>query len=112
MKVNNELSVYIQFMRDRISELRIKCGVSESRMSVELCYSKGYIQSITSGRTMPSMEGFLAICEYCNVTPQAFWEACVESEEDDSISRLLLYAKELSKEKLNTLITVAKDMSE
>ncbi len=112
MKINNELYVYMQFLRDRITELRIKCGVSESQMSVELCYSKGYIQSITSGRTMPSMEGFLNICDYCNITPQAFWETCMESEEDDNLRRLLLYAKELSKEKLNTLITVARDMSE
>ena len=112
MNVNyDDLSVYKQFIRDRVSELRIRRGVSESQMSVELNYSKGYIQSITSGRSLPSMEGFLSICDYCHITPQGFWETLGEAEEDDKMRRLVSYAKKLSDEDYNSLMKYAIKMS-
>lgn len=46
------------FIRERITELRIKKGVSEYRMSTDLGHSKSYIQSITSGRALPSLSEF------------------------------------------------------
>ncbi len=61
-----------QYIRERISSLRRQRKVSEYRMSLELGHSKGYIQSITSGRSMPSMSEFLSICEYLDVTPRDF----------------------------------------
>lgn len=62
-----------QFIRDRITQLRINKNVSEYKMSYDLGHSKGYIQSISSGRAMPSMSEFLYICEYLGVTPQQFF---------------------------------------
>ncbi len=62
-----------EFIRNRITELRMKKDVSEYKMSLDLGHSKGYIQSISSGRTMPSMSEFLAICDYLNVTPTDFF---------------------------------------
>ena len=53
-----------QFIRDRISVLRTKKNVSEYRMSTDLGHSKSYMQSISSGRAMPSLGEFLYICEY------------------------------------------------
>ena len=111
MTINYELSLYKKFISDRVTELRIKRGVSESQMSVELNYSKGYIQSITSGRTLPSMEGFLNICDYFHITPQGFWETCAPSEGDDQMRRLVSYARELSAEDFNSLIQYAIKMS-
>lgn len=52
------------FIRQRITELRIQKNVSEYRMSLDLGHSKSYVQSITSGRALPSMPEFLYICEY------------------------------------------------
>ena len=111
MTINYDLSDYRKFISDRVTELRLKRGVSESQMSLELNFSKGYIQSITSGRTLPSMEGFLNICDYFHITPQAFWETCEASEEDDQMRRLVAYARELSGEDTDTLINVARKMS-
>jgi transcriptional regulator with XRE-family HTH domain len=62
------------FIRTRITELRIKRGVSEYKMSLDLGHSRSYIQSITSGRALPSMSEFLYICEYLNVTPKSFFD--------------------------------------
>jgi len=111
MTINFDVSDYRKFISDRVTELRIKRGVSESQMSLELNYSKGYIQSITSGRTMPSMEGFLSICDYFHITPQGFWETCEASEEDSRMRRLALYVRELSDEDYNSLVKYAVKMS-
>ena len=61
------------FVRSRISQLRIKKGVSEYRMSTDLGHSKSYIQSISSGKSLPSISEFLYICEYLGVTPVDFF---------------------------------------
>ena len=63
-----------EFIRQRITQLRIRKNVSEYKMSLDLGHSKGYIQSISSGRALPSMSEFLAICDYLDITPHAFFE--------------------------------------
>lgn len=63
-----------QYIRDRITELRLQKGVSEYKMSLDLGHSKSYIQSISSGKSLPSMPEFLYICEYLGVTPKEFFD--------------------------------------
>lgn len=46
------------FVRDRISELRTKKRVSKYKMSLDLGHSKSYIQSISSGKALPSFPNF------------------------------------------------------
>ena len=41
---------YDDFIRERITRLRLERNLSEYQLSYELGQSKGYIQSITSGR--------------------------------------------------------------
>lgn len=62
------------YINKRITELRLKKGVAEHKMSLELGHSRSYVQSISSGRSLPSMAEFLAICEYLNVTPKDFFD--------------------------------------
>jgi len=62
------------FIRNRISELRLKKGISEYRMSTDMGHSKSYIQSITSGRAMPSLSEFLYMCQYLGITPRDFFD--------------------------------------
>ena len=62
------------FIRNRITELRLKKGVSEYKMSTDMGHSKGYIQGITSGRALPSMAEFLYMCEYLGVSPREFFD--------------------------------------
>lgn len=61
------------FIRERITKLRIQKNVSEYKMSLDLGHSKSYIQSIASGRSLPSMSEFLYICEYLDVSPSEFF---------------------------------------
>ena len=62
----------IEFIRERITQLRLQKGVSEYKMSYDLGHSRGYINNISSGKTLPSMTEFLAICEYFGIQPKNF----------------------------------------
>ena len=43
-------------------------------MSYDLGHSRGYINNISSGKSLPSMSEFFAICEYFNITPIEFFD--------------------------------------
>lgn len=62
------------YIPQRITSLRIQKGVSEYQMSLDLGHSRSYMQNTSSGKSKPSIEEFLYICEYLNVTPQAFFD--------------------------------------
>lgn len=93
------------FIRNRITELRIQKNISEYKMSLDLGHSKSYVQSISSGKALPSMSEFLYICEYLGVTPKEFFD-------DDNtgafkVHQLYMIAKELGNEDLDMLIRFA-----
>ena len=98
------------FVRNRITELRTKKGVSEYKMSMELGHSKTYIQSISSGRSLPSFSEFLYICEYLGVTPKEFFDT--ETNEPQLVCKLTEVAKTLSKEDLAVLVNMAERLAE
>ena len=62
------------FVRERITQLRLEKGVSEYQMSYDLGRSRGYIYNISSGKSLPPMKEFLQICDYFNITPAQFFE--------------------------------------
>lgn len=63
----------VSYIRDRITQLRMQKGVSEYKMSLDLGHSKGYIQSISSGKSLPSVSELLYICEYFCIEPKDFF---------------------------------------
>lgn len=73
---------------------------------MDLGHSKSYIQSISSGRALPSMPEFLAICDYFGIRPADFF--------DEGKSDLLLLqalqdeTKDLPQEDLSLLVSIAK----
>ena len=69
-----------KFIAERITELRMKREISEYKLSYELGQSKGYIGMITSGRAYPSVEMFLAICDYFEITPAEFFAPGFDGE--------------------------------
>ncbi len=66
--------MFSEFVRERITALRVQKGVSEYKMSYDLGHSRGYINNISSGKTLPSMAEFFAICEYFGITPSEFFD--------------------------------------
>lgn len=71
-----------QFLRDRITQLRLRKGVSEYQMSLDLGHSRGYIQNISSGKSLPSVEGLFEICDYFELTPAQFFD---DSNDDPAL---------------------------
>lgn len=100
----------IQFIRERISILRTKKNVSEYRMSTDLGHSKSYIQSISSGRSMPSLSEFLYICEYLGVTPKEFFDEDIA--EPQLVQRLYDLTCNMSEADLNVLISTAERLND
>ena len=72
----------MDFIRKRITELRLAKGVSELAMSQALGHGRAYITHITSGRANPSVPELLYIIEYLEVTPRTFFS---EGNENDSL---------------------------
>lgn len=100
----------LQFIRDRISVLRTKKNVSEYRMSTDLGHSKSYMQSISSGRSAPSLNEFLYICEYLGVTPREFFDE--EMNEPQLVQRLYELTRNMSEADLRVLIGTAERLNE
>lgn len=63
-----------KYVRDRITQLRMQKGVSEYQMSYDLGHSKGYINNISSGKSLPSLNEFFMICEYFDISPSDFFD--------------------------------------
>ena len=93
------------YIRARITALRMKMGVSEYKMSLDIGRSKGYIQCISSGRSLPSLSEFLYICEYFGITPQEFFDEAMPRPQE--IHRLSEAAKGLSEADLTLLTEIA-----
>ena len=70
-----------EFVRERITQLRLKKGVSEYQMSYDLGHSRGYVYNISSGKALPPMKEFLAICDYFEITPQQFFDDNTQNPE-------------------------------
>lgn len=72
---------YERFVRERITQLRLRKGVSEYQMSYDLGHSRGYVFNISSGKALPPLKEFFAICEYFDLTPQQFFDESTPNPE-------------------------------
>lgn len=64
----------VNFIKERITQLRLLKGVSEYQMSFDLGHSRSYVNNISSGKSMPSVPELLAICEYFEISPRDFFD--------------------------------------
>ena len=64
---------YLDFIRNRITELRIQKDVSEHKMSLDLDKNGSYIRGISSGASMPSVKELMNIISYFHMTPADFF---------------------------------------
>lgn len=92
----------------RLAYLRTKKGVSARNMSLSLGQSTGYITSIESGKSLPSMTVFFYICEYLGITPSQFFDTVTKSP--SSLHKLTEAAKDLSTEDIEHLPALIEKM--
>ena len=93
-----------QFVRNRITELRLKKDISEYQMSLDLGRNKSYIQGISSGRSMPSMKQFFEICDYLEITPIEFFNK--EKQEQTLLREAAAVMKDLDHEDLEAVFPI------
>lgn len=104
-----EKEEYLAFIRNRITELRINKNISEYQLSYDLGKSKSYIQSITSGATLPSMDAFIDICAYFEISPTEFFDK--DFHKPEKIREALLCIESLSEKDLDLVLSIIKRLS-
>ena len=66
------------FVRQRITELRLEKDISEYQMSYDLGHSKSYINTIVRGKAMPTVKELISICDYVGITVVQFFSEQVK----------------------------------
>ena len=97
------------YIRERITQLRIQKNISEYKMSIDLGHSKSYIQSISSGRALPSMTEFLIICDYLGITPLEFFDT--DNKNVLIINEINSLLKTMSNDDLDIVLSIAKRLN-
>ena len=96
-----DTKTYEDFIRARITELRIQKGISEHRMSLDLDKSGSYVRGISNGLSMPSVRELLKIMAYFNVTPADFFMPL--QPKDTKLDQLVDRLRKLDDEKLDKI---------
>lgn len=110
---------YIEWFRHRITELRNQKGVSAREMSISLGQSESYINKIENKRTLPSLTGFIYICEYLDITPQEFFnidastpsKSNTEVTTSSNLEELLHEVEKLTPEQIERVLETVKDLT-
>ncbi len=71
--MENKDEIFLDNFTTRLTELRTNKNVSAREMSLAIGQSPGYINKIENHKMVPSLTGFISICEYLNVTPRDFF---------------------------------------
>ena len=98
-----------KFFSERMTKLRIQKGVSEYKMSLDMGHSGSYINSIASGKAMPSMGEFLYMCEYFGITPAEFFDEKIDVP--IRIAGINEILRELDESDLDLILTTAKRLA-
>ena len=102
--------MYEEFVRDRITQLRLKKDVSEYQMSYELGHSRGYVYNISSGKALPPMKEFFAICDYFGITPAEFFDT--DAKNPELIGKAVEGMQQLSERDLLLLLSLIERLKE
>ena len=92
----------------RLSELRIKKGVSARDMSLSMGQNPGYINNIESGKSMPSLIGIFYICDYLGITPSEFFD--MDAQNPTKLNEIIANLKRLDDRQLDTISMLIRDI--
>lgn len=85
----------------RLTQLRMQKGISARDMSLSLGQNHGYINSIESGKTFPTMTNFFYICEYLHITLKEFFD--VDANDPEALRGMIANLKKLDPEEFDAL---------
>jgi len=98
-----DVSIYVDFIRSRITELRLKKDVSEHKMSLDLGKSGSYIRGITSNGSMPSVRELFNIIDYFGMNPVEFFAPLANDQ--SQLAKLCDRLRELDETELQKVDT-------
>ena len=93
--------MYEEIFARRLTQLRMQKGISARDMSLSLGQNHGYINSIESGKTFPTMTNFFYICEYLRITPKEFFD--VDANDPEALRGMVGNLKKLDPEEFEAL---------
>ncbi len=102
--------MYEDEFKTRLSQLRLRKGVSARDMSLSIGQNAGYINNIETGKALPSMSAFFFICEYLGVTPMEFFDTGTEHPAE--IKRLIEHLKHIDKKQFDNISSIVEALAE
>ena len=93
----------------RLTQLRMRKGVSARDMSLSIGQNTGYSNSIESGKNFPTMKNFFYICEYLHITPKEFFED--GSTDPETIRKMVENLKRLDGEQVDALSKIVEGLT-
>lgn len=102
------IDIYEDDFPTRLTNLRIKKGVSARDMSLSIGQNAGYINNIETGKALPSMAGFFYICEFLNITPQEFFDQ--DTDQPEKMRKLISNLKHLEERQLNNISEIVEGL--
>ncbi len=93
----------------RLARLREKKGVSARDMSLSIGQNEGYINNIETGKSYPSLDGILYICEYLGITPAEFFD--MGSANPSKLNGIIQDMKKLDDRQLDTIAALVRDLA-
>lgn len=92
----------------RLTQLRMKKGVSARDMSLSIGQNPGYIHNIESGKSLPSLMGLFYICDYLGIGPEEFFSQ--NTEDPGRLRNLIEKLKGLNDRQLRAVETIVDEL--
>ena len=102
----------IEYVRQRITELRIKRNISEYQLSYDVGHSKNYVHNIVTGYSQPSVKELLYLIEALGVTPRDFFDENVEFSNPFLSRKIMEGIKGMSDENLEAVLLIIERLNE
>lgn len=102
----------IEYVRQKITELRIKRNISEYQLSYDVGHSKNYVHNIVTGYSQPSVRELLYLIEALGVTPRDFFDEAVEFSNPYLSKKIVEGIKGMSDENLEAVLLIVERLNE
>ncbi len=102
----------IEYVRQKITELRIKRNISEYQLSYDVGHSKNYVHNIVTGYSQPSVKELLYLIEALGVTPRDFFDEAVEFSNPYLSKKIMEGIKGMSDENLEAVLLIVERLNE
>lgn len=98
----------MEYVRSRITELRIQRGISEYQLSYEAGHSRNYIHNIVAGHSQPSLKELFYIIEILGVTPKDFFDDKKVNKNPILVQEIVRELENMSDKDLEAVLSVVK----